>query len=189
MAQLSDIQTRLNTEIRDSSDNVFSSAEKTEALTKAIEDELVFTNVEDTTQTIVFQQRKYTLDTSYKAVWSVEADLAGDGFPVPIPMEGWEFKAPYLIIKRRYMNLAAGVQLYINAAKKLTTSDDIPLPLEDYVLELGIQNCAVLLADVKVNRFLKNDTTMAELVARINLAERRVQRLRHYLRNQRGVSL
>jgi hypothetical protein len=30
---------------------------------------------------------------------------------------------------------------------------------------------------------------MAELIARINLAERRIQQMRHTLRNQRGVSL
>jgi hypothetical protein len=189
MASLSDIKTRLNTEIRDSTNNVFTDAEKIEAVTKAIEDELVFTNVEDSSQTIVYQQRSYSLDTSYKALWRVQADVVGDGFPVTLPMEGWEFLAPNLLIKRRYMNLATGVKLYIIAAKKLAVADDIPQPLADYVLEMSIQNCNEFLSNIKVNRFLKNDTTMAELIARINLAERRIQRMRHTLRNQRGVSL
>lgn len=188
MADIDELLIRMNTQLRDTGDKTFSIVEKTEALTGAFEDEYVC-GVEEQTLTVVDQRRKYTLDDTIKSVLSVGFDYANDGFPTPLPASATSFVGGSLVIDRSYMNLYAGKKLYLNVMVKYTIDDDLPEFLTSYVLNLGIANCAEYLSNIKINRFLKNDTTMGELLARINRAEQKAQRLRRTLRNRVMVKI
>lgn len=184
MASSTDILGRMDTELRDSSNLAFTPDEKKEAYQRAIDDESVYAIVEDSDTNFEAGTRAYELDSSYKALLKVEADYIGDGFPVPVEGNWWSFTDGNLIFTRRAMNIPDGTQLYLTVGQKLTVDDDVPDYLVAYVMNMAISYCAEFLANIKVNRFLKNDTTMGDLINRINLGETRAQMLKRTIRNQ-----
>lgn len=190
MASSDELLARMNTQLRDPADNAFSEAEKLEALTQAVEDDYVYVITEDSTLTTVYHRRQYTqLDSSYTSILDAGIDLEGFGFPKPLPGEAYTFVDGNLNITNRFKELPAGKKLYLTVAKKLTINDEIPDSHVGYVLNLAVANCAQFLVNIKLNRFLKNDTTMAELVQAINAAQSKAQTLRRTLQNKYMVRL
>lgn len=191
MASKTDIRSRMDLELRDVSNLAFTADEKNEAYQRAIDDEAVYVVIEDEDQTFSSGTRGIELDDSYKAVLSVQVDWANDGFPTPIKGDWWSYNenAKTLNFSRRAMNIPDGTPLFITVAQKLTATDDVPDYLVAYVMNLAISYCAEFLSNVKVNRFLKNDTTMGDLINRINIGATKAQMLKRTLRNQQGTTI
>lgn len=179
---------RLNVELRDATNITFTVEEKEEMLRKAVSDRLVYSVVE-ITQTIASSQRLYPISDTYTQVLAVGYDSAADGFPVDLPGDAYDFLNNNLVINRRYMGLVAGRTLHIEVAKKWSITDNIPDYLADYIVAKAVTYSAQFLTNQRINLFLKNKTTVGELMARINEAKQTVRELKGSLRNQRLVRI
>lgn len=189
MASKQDLIALLNTELRDSDNFTFTELEKEHAVERAIADEDVY-YIDEERITITSVTPSYSLDSDIKAVFNVGIDN-GDGFPTDLNAEAWSHAAGRgkLLINRAYKNIPAGQTLVLEVARKLDEDDDIPAPLSEFVLALAVVRTVDLLSNSKVNRFLKNDTTMGEIVAKRNNAERVVYDWRKKLRHNIAVGL
>lgn len=185
------VKERLNKELRDSDNSTFTDDEKTEALTRAIEEDVVALPEEDSSVTFVNGTRSYNLATTIRAIYSIGLDSNGNGYPSPpIDAEAYDFIAPRLIFTSRWaQNVPDGSVLYIQQLRKLTISDDIPDVFVPYVINMGIYYTTELLSSGKVNRFIRNDTTLSEIQARGATAMRTAQRLKKALPSARFVAV
>lgn len=188
MALITDILTRLNIELRDTDNVTFSVLEKTEALTRAIEEEVVAVIEEDASTVLVQGGRTYPLNSQVRNVLGIDIDTGNTGLPIPLDAEAYTFIAPNLTLASSYINgLPAGSVLYINWLRKLITTDDFPAVLVPYILNKGIYYTTEELASGKVNRFLRNDTSLAEIIQRGNMALKAANDLKKSLPTRRYV--
>lgn len=187
MADQTSLLARLNTELRDTGDKTFTAAEKLEILHRACEDELVF-DVQEI-QVPVTGARLYSLDTHVKGIFDVEVDMDNDGFPeTDFPREGWDFFNKKFVVKARYSQISTSAVFFLSTAWKYRYDDTtIPDNLQNYILNNSIIAAVGILQNGFVNRFLKNDVTMGDLVNRAATAKQEMMLQRQGLRNQRPV--
>lgn len=176
----------LNTELGDSDNFALTAAEKTRALTRAWNDTYVVEETWDTSLTYDNTTQQYTLPTGVNAVISLGQDPDADSFSAEIPKDGFNIIAGKIHVLDSFRQLLDhNKTLYLHGWKKLTTSDSITdADLQEYVLMLAQHYCNNLLMNKKTFKFLKNDTTMAELVARNNQLREEV---REYRRQRRVI--
>lgn len=176
-----EIKTRLAKELMDTDNATFTDDEKSEALTKAIEEELVAVREEDTL-TFTNGTRSYPMDENIRAVYSVGIDASGGTNPIPLDAEAYIFRYSSLVFSSRYIaGIPTNALLYVDQLRKLTVEDDIPPQILPYVLNQAIYYTTEFLATRKITRFLRNDTTMAEIIQRGQMAQREANRLRKAL--------
>lgn len=178
--------TTLNKRLDDADNFTFSNDEKTEALTEAFDDPYVMSEVYDTsTITFTTGTQVYDVSSIVDTVLAVSYDSDGDGFYDDLPGDAFEMVTETQIkLNTKVSGLKDGKVLAIKGLKKTTTDDNLPANLEDYVLKLGQLNCLYILMNKKVNRFLRNDTSMADIAAAIDRLEAKVREYRTRFRRQ-----
>lgn len=186
-ASFTQLRTRQDRRLRDTTDKTFSSSEKDEFLTTAIDDPYVFKIVKDTSLTSVTGQATYTVPDGISEVIEMAIDLYDNDFPEIIDRNGYEVVDGTIYFDRNYRYLLDGKILYVTGKYKLTTSDLIPDYLQEYVLRLADINAYEELIASFTTRFLKNDVTMADLQGAIRGLQIRVADLRKNLANRREV--
>lgn len=190
MASFLDIKTRLNTELGDSDNATFSDTEKNEALTRAFEDEMVAVIERDTSVVITNSLTDYTLLSSIRAIYEIKVDTDGTGNYRKLSAEAYDYIQPILELTYGYATaLPSGSRLKITQLRKLGVNDDIPSKYVPYVLNQAIAETVAQLQNKKINRFLRNDTTMAELLQRGQTAERKAGQLKKLLPQRRFVKV
>jgi len=161
-------QTTLDTILGDSDDVTFSSSEKQRALTKAWNDSFVVNEVFDTSLTYTVGRYNYTLPGTLSSVKDVYISVAGNSQPMPDPIDAdlWEEVNGVLQFNWKADSIIpTGSVLYVKGNYKLTTEDSISnTDMQEYVLALAGVNTLSQLGFKKINRFLKNDTSVAEIV-------------------------
>lgn len=179
--------TTLNIEIDDGDNFTFTADEKNRAITRAWNDKYVVQESYDSSLTYDNTVQQYTLPTSMRDVISVGQDPNNDSFETELPSTAWTVKAGKLHIDSAYRTyLTTGKTLYLWGWKKLTTSDSITDELlQEYVLDLARYNTLHQLQSKGVNRFLKNDTTISEL---LNTSREAKARVDEYRSQHRAVS-
>lgn len=160
----------MNQTLDDSGDVTFTPERKARALQKAWKDSYVVKTVWDTTVTFDSNTYRYTVPTSMDTVKGIyiSAGNSSDSFPQPIDAALWEVVDGYIQFKPQANNyIPDGYTLYIKGNYKYDyTADTLPTDtLQEYVIALGAYNTLTLLTYSKVNLFLKNDTTLSELIA------------------------
>lgn len=161
--------TRLKTMLRDPSDKTFTLAEKNEALKQAIDDDpFVFTIERDDSTTIVAGTNNYDLASNFQELTQLLVDIRSDGFPIPMSPSGYRVINGSIWIERDHRNLPDGKKLIQVGKHKLHTTDSIPDYLAGYIIHTAAAYLLELLLSDKTGRFLKNDTSMAEIMAAIN---------------------
>jgi hypothetical protein len=174
----------LDTILGDSGDITFSPAEKNRALTKAWNDSYVVTDGWDTSLTYTQGIYQYPLPASMTSLMDIYISPSGATQPFPEPIDGdmWELVSGKIQFNQRADNtIPNGYTLYLKGRYKLQTTDTIDDPtMQEYVLALAGFNTLTMLGYKKANLFVKNDTTMAELIGlrRELLAEVNEYRLR-----------
>ena len=162
------VLTDLNTTLGDSTDITFSSGEKTRALTRAWNDPYVVNPVWDTSLTYTQGTYQYTVPSTLTTLQDIYISPTGSSSPMPDPIDAglWEKVGSKLQFHSDADRLIpTGYILYLKGNYKLTTSDNLPdEAMYEYVLSLAGVNTLSLLGHKKANLFLKNDTTMAELI-------------------------
>ena len=160
---------RLRTILRDPNDKTFTLVEKQEALKQSIDDDpFVFTIERDDSTVIVSGTTSYDLVSGYQELFQLMVDKFNDGFPIPISPAGYRVINGTIWIERNHRNLPDGKKLIQVGKKKLTAGNPIPDYLAGYILHTAAAYLLELLISDKTGRFLKNDTSMAEIMGAIN---------------------
>ncbi len=185
---ISDLLTRLNTRLRDAANTTWTAAEKTEALTIAINDPYVYGVTRDTSLTTSSSVYSYTLPSGVSMVYRLMVDLDGDGIASPVARTSWEVINGVLYLLDQ--SIPAGKTLTIIGKNKYTSStSDYPTNVQEYILELAMVEAFELLKSSLTSRFLKNAITMADIVQSITTHKQRAAELRASITNQQLVDL
>lgn len=175
---------QLNITLNDTDNVTFTPEQKARALQKAWNDSYVVEDVYDDSLSFTAGTNSYPLPSGFGAVADVgispSNSLTSD-FVSSIGEGLWETQGSNLVFRNNANSvLSSGYTLYLKGRKKLDwNTDTITTPnLQEYVIALAGVNTLTLLAYQKVNLFLKNDTTLGELVALKRELEQDVIRLR-----------
>lgn len=175
-----DLLAEMNITLGDTPNTTFTPEEKTRALTKAFSDQWVVSQVWDTTGSFDTTNYQEPVPADLTTIQAIGVKLSTSDFPEPLDsgyydiIDGnihWSANARY--------GLTNGTTLYALGTKKLTTDDTITdKAMQEYVISLGALNTLTLLGYKKANLFLKNDTTMGELIALKRELEKDVREMR-----------
>lgn len=188
-ATFNEMQTRLNTVLDDADNFTFTADEKEEALTQAWDDEYVWTDEYNETITTVSEQSNYSLPTGIEHIEEIMIDKENDGYPEPLDPSAYRIYGGKIYFNRNYKSLEGSKTLVLVGKKKLTTSDDLPTFLQNYVLALAQAYTTELLRNKRVNRFIKNDTTLGEILRAGQDAHRKALQMRRHLHSGRTARM
>lgn len=180
---LDDLTEELNIRTGDSDDFTFTPEEKTSALTQAFNDAYVVHTVWNTTLTYTVGTYQYALPsgvTTIKDVY-IKPDNSQEE-PAKIDSKLWEVVGSYLQFKTGSTIIPSGYRLYLKSNYKYTSANTITeTALQEYVLALALVKLYTQLLTKKTFRFLKNDTSVSEIVAAKREAENTVRETRQRL--------
>lgn len=173
----------LNTILGDSDNVTFTVAEKTRALTKAWNDSHVVGSVWDESLTFSHNTFQYDIPENITVPRQIYLSRGENDqeFPEPISRDLWEVVDEKIQFRPKASSIIQnGQTLYIKGGYKLDPESDTldTTNLQEYVLSLAGYNTLALLAHKKANLFLKNDTSMSELIMLRRELERDVRDLR-----------
>lgn len=162
-------KTELNITLGDTDNVTFTPEEKIRALQKAWNDSYVVKIVWDSTLTFNSTVATYTVPTSIdtvKGIYISNSNSSSDN-PDPIDAGLWSVidgSIHFSALAGR--TIPTGYTLYIKGGKKYDyATDTLPtVNLQEYVIALAGYNTLGLLGFKKANLFLKNDTSMGELI-------------------------
>jgi hypothetical protein len=158
----------LDTILGDSNDTTFSVAEKTRALTKAWHDPYVFSQGWDTSLTYKQGTYQYAVPAALTTLSDIYISPSGSTqpFPEPVSSDLYEVVNGNIQFRQRAdWTIPDGYTLYIKGRHKIDVTDTIDdVMMQEYVLALAGYNTLSLLSHKKANLFVKNDTTMGELI-------------------------
>lgn len=161
----------LNITLGDDANATFTPEEKAQALKKAWNDSYVVDYVTDTSLTFVTGTRNYAKPSGFTVVTEIglsPSNSLNSSFVSAIANDLWETQGSNIIFKNNANGvIPGGYVLYVKGKKKLNwATDTLDSPsLQEYVKALAGYNTLSLLGHKKANLFLKNDTSMAELIA------------------------
>jgi hypothetical protein len=158
----------LDTILDDNGDVTFTSVEKTRALTKAFNDPFVVNPFWDSSLTYTQGTYQYALPLTLSTLQDIYISPSGSTqpFPSPIDSDMWELVNGNIQFRQRADYLIPNTYvLYLKGYYKLKSTDTITDPnMQEYVLALAGFNTLTMLGHKKANLFVKNDTTMPELI-------------------------
>lgn len=180
----------LNITLGDSEDVTFTPEEKIRALTKAWNDTYVVKTVWDSTLTFDSAVYQYAIPTSMDTVKGIYISASNSSSDNPDPIDSGLW---HVVDGNIHFNALAGrtiptgYTLYIKGGKKLDPATDTldTVGLQEYVIALAGYNTLGMLGFKKANLFLKNDTTVGELITlkrdlKDDVREARAKLLREY---------
>lgn len=159
----------LNITLGDSEDVTFTPEEKIRALTKAWKDSYVIKVVWDSTLTFDSSVYRYAIPPGVDTVKGIyiSASNSSSDNPEPIDAGLWSVIDGYIhFTPTAGRTIPTGYTLYIKGGKKLDPDTDTldTDGLQEYVIALAGYNTLGMLGYKKANLFLKNDTSMGELI-------------------------
>lgn len=172
------LKAKLNTRLGDADNFAFTSEEKDEILTEAIQDPYVVRTVWDETLTFASGTYQYEIPEEISTVKDVyiKRNAGLEPEPITVPYEVIIIDdLKYLQFKGGSYHLPHNTTLYIRGSYKLTITDNIDdVRTQQYVLNLAQLNALDNLGMKKVLRFLKNDVSVSEIVTIKRELERKV---------------
>lgn len=156
----------LNIRLGDTDNFTFTSDEKTSALTEAINDDYTLSPRWISTLTYSVGTYQYAIPATIDVIQDIyiRPDNSQDN-PEKISANLWEVVGSNIQFKG-IESVPDGYTLYLKGSYKYTTSDTITeTNVQEYVLNLAQRHCLKMLGVKKALRFLKNDTSMSEVVA------------------------
>lgn len=177
----SDFTDSLNITLGDTANTTFTVEEKQRALDKAFNDDYVFEPIWDSSTTFAAGTYRYAKPSGVDVIQDVYFQPSTSDFPEPISADCWETVDGELSLTplaNKYFN--AGDTIFIKGRTKLGTDATVSdVGLQEYILALAGYNTLTLLTFKKANLFLKNDTTMGELITLRRELEREVKEYRN----------
>jgi hypothetical protein len=172
-------QSELDIDLNDSDDFTFTPEEKQRALTQAWDDPFNVSTAWD--ESLVYDQAtyQYARPSGVTFVKSIYYKTTSEPFPVRIDTGNYESVNTniYFTPEGRYV-VPQGATLIVRGTKQLTTADTVADDRKEYVLKVARYNLLSMLGGKKVNKFLQNDTTTAEIMAMRQTLEREIAQMR-----------
>lgn len=169
----------LNIDLNDTDNFTFTEDEKTRALEEAWNDPYNVSSVWDESLVYSTSTYEYTLPATIDYVKGLYYKDASTSFPDPIPSDAFETVNGKIYISPEYQYyFLDGATIAIKGQHQLDVTDDLSQDRQEYVLKLAHYNTLRRLGAQKVNKFLKNDTSMAEIVALRTSLEREIAQMR-----------
>lgn len=161
---------QMNITLDDTGDVTFSPERKARSMQKAWKDAYVVKKVWDETLTFTQGVFSYAIPASMTTVTDISLSPSNSSSDAPtfISQDLWEVVDGNIRFKNRANSIIpTGYTLYLQGNYKYDyTADTLPTDaLQEYVIALGAYNTLTMLTYSKVNLFLKNDTTLSELIA------------------------
>lgn len=165
--QLADFITQLNISLSNTAGFAFNNDEITRILENAYNDKYACLPVWDDSLNFDITQYQYQLPGTLTTVSAVYIERTSTNLPVEISANLWEVVNGQLQFSdRAAQSIPNGFQLFLRGKYKVTTDDGIDdVGLQEYILALAAYNALQLLLLKKINVFLRNDTTVSDIIA------------------------
>lgn len=172
-------QDLLDIDLNDNDNFTFTPEEKQSALRQAWDDPYNVSSVWDETTTYSNTTYQYTKPVTIDYIKSIYYTTASEPFPVRLETGSFDSVGDniYITPEARY-TIPDGATVVIRGTKQLATTDDVADDKKEYVLKLARYNLLSMLGGKKVNKFLQNDTTTAEIMAMRQALERELAMMR-----------
>lgn len=172
-------QTLLDIDLNDSDNFTFTPEEKQSALRQAWNDPYNIATAWDESLTYDQSTYQYAKPATIKNVKSLAYKTTSEPFPVRLDSGSWETVGSniYLTPEIRY-DIPQGATLIIRGNNPIATTSDVADDRQEYVLKVARYNLLSMLGGKKVNKFLQNDTTTAEIMAMRQTLEREIAQMR-----------
>lgn len=179
------LKATLDIRLGDTDNFTFTSEEKDETLTEAFNDESVVSEVWDSTLVFDTSTYQYAKPAGVDVVRDIyiKRSNASDTEPEKIDSSLWEVVKGNIQFSRGAFNIIPdGYTLYIKGKTKYTIASTIAeTSIQEYILNLAQLHCLNMLGIKKSLKFLKNDTSMSEIIAVKRELERKVTQYRQRL--------
>lgn len=161
-------KTELNVLLSNTSGFVFNDQEVTQMLTDAWNDKWAVQPVWDSTSISFVQGTyQYLLPSTITTVSAVYMERSTSNLPEEISGELWEvINGNIQFNDRAYQTIPSGTQMFLRGRYKVTTDDSVDdVGLQEYIVALAGYNALRYLLFKKTNQFLRNDTSVSEIIA------------------------
>jgi len=179
------LKTTLNLRLGDTNNFTFTTDEKSEALNEAFNDESVVSQVWDSSLIFHVNTFQYARPATISVIQDIYIRRSNttDIEPERINSLFWEVVGSNIQFKPPTNNtIPDGYTLYLKGKSKYTASSTITEKnVQEYVLNLAQLHCLNMLGVKKALSFLKNDTSVNEIVAVKRELERKVAQYRQRL--------
>lgn len=173
---------KLNIRLGDTDNFAFTTEEKTELLTEAFEDEYVIKQVYDDSLTFDTSTYQYARPSGLTTVTGIAYKISASttDFPETIGAGVWSMVGDNI----QFQTIASriipqGYTLYLTGNYKYTVDDTVTEPrIQQYILNLAQLNAMDGVGLKKVLKFIKNDTSMADIIVLRRELERKVAKYR-----------
>ena len=158
---------QLNINLGDTDNFTFTVEEKTRALTEAFNDPYAVRTVWNTSLTFDSQTYQYAIPGTLTTVQDIGFSASNTATDEPSTISGslWSVVGSNIQFRGANNVIPDGYTLYVRGNYKVTVSDTITeINLQEYILNVAQLKCLKSLGNKKLNRFLKNDTSVAEIV-------------------------
>lgn len=177
----------LNDELGDGNNFALTATEKTRALTRAWNDPYAVEEALNESLTYDDAEDRYTIPgsaiTNVIHIWQ-KSDSSSD-FKQEVPHDAFKIIDGTIQFKDKYRYLLQdSFTLFLHGWFKPTTTDSLStVKVQEYVLKLAQLNALNILFNKRTFKFLKNDTSVAEIVAQKRELERDVADYRRQMRS------
>lgn len=175
---------KLNIRLGDNDNFAFTQEEKESILTEAIEDPYVVKSVWDSSLIYSLGTWQYAVPSGVTTVKDIYIKYGDNEDPEPIALN-WDVVEGNIQFKGRSSTVPDGTTLYIRGNYKYTISDTITeTRLQQYVLNLAQVNALDEIGMKKILKFVKNDTSVSEIIAIKRELERKVSQHRSSIQKE-----
>ena len=165
--QFTNFLTQLNLMLGDSNNFALSTDQKSQNLTAAFNDNWAVTVAWDNSLTFSISQYQYAIPPTITNVTDIYLERDVSQFPEAISRELWEVVQGNIQFNNMaHWTIPDTYPLWLKGYYKIQTTDTITdVRLQQYILSLAGWFCLRNLTYTKLNSFLRNDTTIQELIA------------------------
>lgn len=162
-----DSKTQLNVLLSNTSGFVFNDQEITQILTDAWQDKWAVEPVWEDSLVFSASAYQYTIPDDLTTVSAVYVQRTSTDMPEEVSGELWEVVAGELQFNdRAYQTIPDSTQLFLRGKYKVTIDDSVDdVALQEYIVALAGYNALRYLLFKKTNQFLRNDTSVSEIIA------------------------
>ena len=182
------LRTELDVELNDADNFTFTSPVKDEIIRQCIEDDAdMYVLTVDSTNVTTAGTYNYT--APFDLVYDIKVDAFGAGALRTFDRSYWSQTDDQVTLTYEGLNsIPTGTTLYMYGADYFTRASSIPGIFRPYIIANAVVKAMNIQMNTKVNRFLRNDTSIAELTAVGNRYLSQLPTLRRRLRRHRPIS-
>lgn len=189
--QQQDFINALNRLLNDSNNFALTSDQKTQIVQQAMADNYAVTPVWDNTITFSISQYQYAMPSDITVVSDIYLERDTSQFPEPIGRDLWEVIAGNIQFNNiAHWTIPDTYPLWLNGFYKIKNTDTVTdVNLQNYIVSLSGWIALRDLMYTKIGSFLRNDTTIAELINTRREAMADVMEFRRQLSGRNFVAL